>query len=208
MGINKVAPGQKLAIPAKDWNHIVDATNDYLGRTQSIGRRNEPEQRDETILVKNNSGADVVQFAVLGIDGVIFTPTDNLVGFKSNPSLKGVTPTADHTDNFVICQEPIKSGKVGVARLSGLSVVQISVTSDTDTTCGADDGDSAKLKSGIGNGVIVYKENTSGTTWGLVRFGGGGYSAELPSRNPRRMDNHRRQVISQALRRSSQRRYW
>src|SRR5687768_12426349 len=61
------------------------------------------------ILVKNTSGSDVERFGVLGIDAPIFTPTENLEGFKTTICLKCVTPTdASHKSKFVILREPLK----------------------------------------------------------------------------------------------------
>ena len=52
-----------------------------------------PERRDaDVVLVRNDSGADVGRFGILGIGGPIITPEDNLDEFKRMVAVSGVTP--------------------------------------------------------------------------------------------------------------------
>ena len=92
--LRKVRPGDPLAIPAATFNAFVDAAQDYRNRQHRQERPIPPAgDGSGTIRVKNASGADRDRFAVLGLDVPVFTPTDNLEGFKNEPVLAGVVPT-------------------------------------------------------------------------------------------------------------------
>ncbi|RLJ02118.1 MAG: hypothetical protein DRP08_04815 [Candidatus Aenigmatarchaeota archaeon] len=174
MTLKKVNPGDPLCIPASTFNLFVDAAKDFQNRQRQIRRNNTREVGDSNIiLIKNNSGADRNRFDVLGIDGVLFTPTDNLEQFKNQVVLKGVTPTtANHTGKFVILLEPIKSGSIGRAWINGTCPAYINVFAESDSYADVKDGDPASLQSGSeGLARIVWKESGTGLKWAVVTFG-------------------------------------
>lgn len=108
--------------------------------------------------VRNDSGADQEQFAVLGISGSLFNYStgDNPPSVHSI-AIKGVTPAASHTSRYCVLQEPLKSGAIGKAVIRGLTPVKV------DTTTGiANDwadivvGNATKLKvASIGSARII-----------------------------------------------------
>lgn len=171
--MGKVRRGQIFRPSARDWNKMVDR-NDRLdelkfSREPAVRTRN-----SNWVQVRNDSGADVDWHGILGIDGIVFTPTENPEEFDAgNIALKGVTPViADHTGKFVICQEPIPDGKIGWAAVAGASVVKLNVAQTwheyADVQAGTDE---LKTKPG-GGAKILYQE--SGTGSGInafVRFG-------------------------------------
>ena len=75
--LNKVKPGDPLAILAQTWNTSVDAARDYLDHRQSIGAtvRTFPPPGG-VVLVKNASGAARTRFEVLALDQPIFLPAE------------------------------------------------------------------------------------------------------------------------------------
>ncbi len=161
--MKRVQNGDEVTLSANAYNAWCDAAEDLQARRMSQTGVARPERHDpDVVLVRNDSGADVGRFGVLGIDGPIITPTDNLDEFKNRVTLKGVLPTAAHADAFVVLLEPLTTNMVGEAIISGVCQVQIDVVSAADTTCGADVDDTAKLKSG------------AGSKWAVVRIGGGG----------------------------------
>ena len=107
--LRKVKSGDPLKIPAATFNTFVDSARDYLQRQQGAAQKPTQAFRQTGIVpVKNGSGTDAARFAVLGIDGPIFTPTDSLDSFKNTIALKGITPAAaSHAGKFAILQEPV-----------------------------------------------------------------------------------------------------
>ena len=177
--MKKVIRGQPLDIPATTFNTFVDSARDYQmrQRNQTPGRTQNTHAKD-TILVKNNSGSDRDRFDVLGIDGVIFTPTDNADTFKNDVALKGITPDIDdHAGKFVILAEPLKSGSIGRAFISGVCVAYVDIDDEDHTTADVKDGDATSLLSSDDGAVsILWAESGTGDKWAVVRFGGGGGS--------------------------------
>jgi len=174
MALKKVSPGDPLRIPASTFNLFVDAAKDFQNRQQQIRRKNTRDVHDSNIvLIKNNSGADRDRFDVLGIDGVLFTPTDNIEQFKNQVILQGVTPTtASHQGKFVILLEPIHSGKIGRAWINGTCPAHINVSAETDSYADVKDSDPASLQSSSeGLARIVWKESGTGVKWGVVTVG-------------------------------------
>ena len=178
--LRKVKPGDPLKVPAATFNAFVDAAVDFQRRQRDQGGGDLRTRSDLGIVaIKNNTGADVGRFGVLGIDSPIFTPDDNLDSFSNRVALVGVTPTvATHTGRFAILLEPIASGKIGQAAVAGVCPVQINMASATDGFADVKDSDSTVLASGtFGAATILWKATGTGVQWAIVRFGGGG----LPS---------------------------
>lgn len=130
------------------------------------------------ILIRNASGADRERFEILGVDSVIYGPTDNGEEFRNRASLVGVTPTvADHEGKFVVLLEPVAYGEIARALLLGVTPVKLDVADAADTFADVADGLCTHLVTGTaGMAHIIWKEPGTGLLWGLVRFpaGGGG----------------------------------
>ena len=74
------------------------------------------DRQASVVLVRNESGADVDQFGVLGISGVVFDPATALDSFKGRVILAGATPAVGtHDSKFVVAADPIKAGEIGSA---------------------------------------------------------------------------------------------
>jgi hypothetical protein len=170
----RVRQGDAMEIQAAAWNACLDAAEAAKrgggGVVDAVGRQF---RQADIVLVKNSSGSDVSRFHVLGISGVIFTPTDSLPSFQNQVAFTGVTPTtASHAGKFVICLDAIKNGQIGRAWVSGVSAVQIDITDASHEFCDVKDGDRTKLaSSGSGSAMILYKPSGTGTKWCGVRFG-------------------------------------
>ena len=68
--------------------------------------------------------------ALLWLSGVVFDPTATPESFQREIAVTGVIPVlGTHDDNFVILQEPIKSGEFGLAMIAGVSIVKVYVVS-------------------------------------------------------------------------------
>jgi len=83
--LTKVKTGDSLVISAADYNAFIDAALDLRKRQLDQGRSPKLNQRENgLVLVKNDSGSDVNRFHILGLNGPIFTPTDDLDAFKNH----------------------------------------------------------------------------------------------------------------------------
>ena len=173
--LKKVQSGQPLAIPASTFNSMIDAARAHRSSArQSGGKQTEP-LRGQLVTVKNSSGADVGRFGVLGIDDVVFSSTDNLAEFQNNWALDCSEPaTADHLGRFVVLAEPLASGRIGKAYVSGVCAVKIDVQDEDHTCADVNDGQAGSLQSGlVGAAAILWKEAGTGEKWAIVRFAGG-----------------------------------
>ena len=129
-------------------------SRDFFGRRQTAHagvRRSERSAFRQTgiVPVKNASGADRNRFDVLGIDAPLFTPTDNLTSFQNQIALVGVTPReADHYGKFAILLEPLRTGRIGKACVSGVCVVRLNVLDESHDFADVEDGCTENLKTG------------------------------------------------------------
>lgn len=174
--LKKVRPGQPMDIPAAGYNAFVDAARAHkAGKHALVEPRQSPAHAATILLVKNSSGSDRDRFDVLGIDDVVYDPTENLAEFKNNPAIDGVTPAAaDHTGRFVILLEPVPDGRIGRGLLMGVCPVKIDVQAETNLYADVDDGQTGRLKSGsLGAAAILWKEAGTGEKWALVSVGAG-----------------------------------
>jgi hypothetical protein len=175
--LRHVQRGEPLRIPADDWNKIVDATRAFYERQG--GRGGGPSGASGIsggggVLVRNDSGADVPRFGVLGIDGPIVSPDDHADAFAQQVALKGVTPTlVAHAGRFVIAQAPIAAGAIGRAAISGVTIARVIMTSGTETRADVDNGQTGQLRSGSGLVQILWTAGGTGTVDAIVRIGSG-----------------------------------
>ncbi len=170
----KVAPGERLTIPARTYNAFVDAARDFQGRQMGQEQGATPTGKNAgTVLVRNDSGADRERFDILGIDGPIFTPDDDEDAFKNQVALAGVVPTLnDHAGKFVILLEPLASSELGWAYISGACLVLLDVGDESHTFADVADNDCDVLKTAAtGSAQILWKEEGTGQLWGVVRLG-------------------------------------
>ena len=174
--MKKVQTGDPLKIPAETFNTFIDTARGFRASQQNVRRQLQPAFRDtDIVLVRNDSGDDRQRFDVLGIDGVIFTPTDNLPGFQNRPALTGQLPDKDdHVGKFVILLEPVANGKIARAAVGGLCVARVEVADGEEWYGYADikDIDAEKL-AGAPHGAaqVLWKETGTGTKWAVVRLG-------------------------------------
>lgn len=177
-----VNPGDPLRFRAPSWNAAMDLvrrfSNDETGFGAGIGRQG---LGSSTIIkVENNSGDDVDQFSILGIDDILISPATNDEDFRQAISFSCVTPTTDHAGLFVVTLEPIPDGEIGKAVVAGAAIVRL------DGTAAAGDfaecwGDLYSLvKSSSGSARILWVGSAGGASLDLNASGSGsGSGADL-----------------------------
>lgn len=176
----KVNPGDPGPIPHQDWNAAMDAARDFRQRKNKGRGAPRGENASSTIVLVQNdagSGNDVDRFGILGIDGPLIDPGDNLNEFQNRVALSCVTPNIgastedDHEGRFVITLEPIAAGEIGRAVVAGVVQVQVNVTSTSHQWAEIADGDMDKLVSATwGSARMLYAPTGTGVQWMIVRL--------------------------------------
>ena len=172
--LKRVKSGDPLVIPASTFNLFIDAAQAHQAGQRAVGGEGiRSLTRAGTVQVQNDSGADVGRFGVLGIDGPVIGPDDNLVEFQGRLTLSGVTPVAGmHDGRFVILLDPLGAGRIGRACASGLTVARVDVSDVSHGYADIDDGDASHLASGdSGAAAILWKEAGTGEKWAVVKLG-------------------------------------
>lgn len=120
--------------------------------------------------IKNDSGVDVGRYGILGIDGPLFTKTDNENFFLgSTLQFKGVKPKAEHAGRVAICLGPIANGKMYEAIIPNAVQVKVNITATGHRFASIIDDDITKLESGAsGTYPMVPAETGAGVKWAVV----------------------------------------
>ena len=180
--MKKVKSGDPLVVPAQTFNSFVDAARDFQGRRQNQGSSQQQAFYPSGIVpVKNASGSDLGRFSVLGLDGPVYTPSDNEDEFVNHVALSGSTPDeADHLGGFCVLMEPLADGAIGRACILGVCPVKVDVVDADHPYADIKDGDSGQLESGwSGAARILWKEAGTGSKWAYVGLGAGSDRAQF-----------------------------
>lgn len=174
--IRRARPGQPLDIRAPDWNKIADATDAFAATRGIIVP---PSNMAGDVLVRNDSGAAIDRFSVLGISAPLINPTDAFDSFAEAVRLVGVVPAASHIGALAITLEPIGIGKIGRAVVDGVSVARVFMVDNADKYADIRVGETGTLLSGGGGSVRLLSVQDVGDRDDpdiavcLVRLGGG-----------------------------------
>ena len=159
----RIESGQKLgtAISARAWNRAQDAADIVLGERARFGADGQSaiERPSNIILIRNDSGVDVPWLGVLNIGGPVISPiggtldgtnaaSDRARQFVRQPVMTGITPNAlFNFTRFAICMEPIASGSIGRAAVSGVFACLVRMTSGSHNYARPRPGDVTQLES-------------------------------------------------------------
>lgn len=118
--LEPVRPGQALEISAQDTNMVFKHVREHLNRRDQrapgiVAAPGNP----CTVLVRNDSGADLDQYETVGIEGSVFTDYAS-AGFTQTPSL--IALAEDVTRMPAVVQEPIAQGSFGQAVICGFTL--------------------------------------------------------------------------------------
>lgn len=170
----KVQRGEKLRISARAYNGLLDLLRE--GDAGGSGKAEGKTRQTGIVPVKNASDANLGRFAVLGIDGPLFTPDENSDFFQRAAALRGIKPTqALHAGKFFVLAEPIAAGGVGRAYVAGVFPALVNVTDAGHGFADVADNSSDYLASAsAGAAQVLWKESGTGVKLALVRIGGAG----------------------------------
>ncbi len=189
--MNKVRPGDPIAISAAVWNDVLDAAA-LAKRTKRTGA-GIPDGLDVGIVrVKNTTDEDLDRFAALGISfGIGVTAEKNELAFQNEPPVLfgGVY---DGDGPWVVLMEPLPAGKIGRAMLFGVTPAQVDVADkEHDFAQPVPDNAAGTLESCAGGTArILWKPDKTGLQWCLLHVGAGSGAAGDPSVCPAVVTNH------------------
>ena len=165
----KASPGSPFVPPpAVIWNNMVDAGRAWADGQLNNGAPtpNRPRATD-LIRIKNDCGANRERGEILLISGKAITDLA-----EESIWLLGDTPTAN--GYFAILKQPIQSGEVGTAQVSGCCLATIDVIDIDHTRAKPSAGDYVLESATDGPIEILYAPGTTGASECVVRFGSSG----------------------------------
>jgi len=177
--LKKVQSGDPLVVPAQAYNAFIDAAKDFQQRTRHVGQTATPGYRSAGIvLVKNESGAARERFDVLGLGDPVILPDAGDTAeqqFKNAVAFRGEMPDETlHKGKFVILAEPLATGAIGRAYLSGVTAVRLRLEDSAQKVEAAEiiDADATALQpSPAGSAAVLWHQEQSGDVWAIVRLG-------------------------------------
>lgn len=178
----KVRDGEKLRIPAKTYNAMVDAAQDFINRKNNVLAETGTQLPANMVYIKNDSGSDVDRFNILGIAGSVILPAGSSGNYFFNHIvLLGTTPLLPNHGggNFAVTAEPIANSSVGRAYVSG--VIQVKVYAPYEVRYGTfadikhNDATQLQVINSPSTTKVFFRHSTSvsgsnNTYWSLVRL--------------------------------------
>jgi hypothetical protein len=165
------------------WNRMLDMLRWWTSQQKNTGNPGSSAKRQPCIFdVQNNTGDNLNWLAVIGLDDVVFTPQNNLDGFRHKPMFKGVYPTvAKHLGKWGVIVSPCPVDGIEATVVAGVTPVRVYVNSTDDKFCDiiakkTVSGEDCYLGTGASGAQILWLDPTAtGSTigWAIVRLGQG-----------------------------------
>ena len=170
--MSKVLPGQPLRIPASDYNAMLDAARAYRARQHDVSVPLAAAGGAGIIPMRNDSGADLPVFAVLGISDVVFKHSDNENEFLYRFTAVGIVPNNDDHPTIAVTQEPIANGQIGRVMVFGVTPVKLVREDDDESPTAGACGSTDHLQSAKLGAQVLWEETYVGNEehWALIRF--------------------------------------
>jgi len=175
----KITPGTtEPGFPAGLRNGLVDLLR---GSTVSMGENTPRIDRNNTIIpVVNNTGGNLEQFAVVGLDDVTYDPDVEAqsAAFFHDRCMSAVTPEFDngHVTRFGVVQEPITSGATGLCAVAGFTPIMLAVNKTWHNYAVPIDGSVDNMETApYGAAIIQWASGGEGgeADWALVSMKSG-----------------------------------
>lgn len=177
--MEKVKPGDKVQIKADTWNAFIDAANFARSMKDSQGSLGMNAGMSEgVILVKNDEEESFPRYSALVLTDILISPEENEDEFVSRPPVFiGKRMTEKYADTpYGILMEPIEPGKIGRAKILGVTPAQIYVNDSSHQyvkpIADSEDGSMESAETGVTK--ILWKGGVKGTYWALLQIGGAG----------------------------------
>lgn len=174
---DKVTSNTPRVIPARTWNALLEAGQDFQRRKLAGGgggpMRNDPLNPAVRVLVRNDTGSDLDPGAVVALGTPIVSAADYPRAVAQSPLFPGTVPAAV-TDAFAVLLDPLADEEIGRAVIMGVATCSVNVAGATDTYATPKAGDETQLESAAtGPARILWREaGSSGTKKALVQLAG------------------------------------
>ncbi|GIW90213.1 MAG: hypothetical protein KatS3mg109_0645 [Pirellulaceae bacterium] len=178
----KVQAGQPLQIPAAVWNAMLDVVRAARNEQHTVDHATPTGiTRPGIITVRNATGVAQDRFDVIGLDGPIVGPADNLREFESRVAFDAVVPTENHFGRFAILLEPLRAGAIGRAVIAGVTPARLYVDASLYAYARPRPGDTHALDSvPHGPARTVWSENVaSSPRWAIIAFDEANYEEHV-----------------------------
>lgn len=150
-------------------NALVNAARKVNDQSNHTGGRPGSDAPLQTILIKNQSADNVPQYGVLELSQPVILPADNLGEFKSRVVMTAERSITTTMGRFCITAEPIPSGGIGRAFVSGICPVKIDVTNENHRFAQPYALPTQMLSKTTGPAKIIWKESGIGIKWALIQ---------------------------------------
>jgi hypothetical protein len=164
-----VSSGQRVqGFPRELWNGLIGELRGYAPETGDAVRELTASQT--WAFVRNDSGADLGEFGILGLGEPLILPATSVEQFKRRLAFKGELPGSTHVGKFAVLMQPLATGAIGRAVISG--VWQVVVTGAAADFAEIVAGDTERLHcSSSGSARVLWAESGSGERRAVVRLG-------------------------------------
>lgn len=173
---DRVNPGDRIIPSAAFHNATVDAIRATRNRGLLRAGPLNSALPAGVVLVRNDTGADLDRFAVVGLDVPIITAVENLDEFQRQATFSGVTPSSTYTGKFAVLQSGIPNGDIGRAMVSGITPVLLTGNASSSRESYADIGSGltgSLTEVSTGTAHILSRDDSDtavANRWGVVRF--------------------------------------
>ena len=158
----RLKAGQPWRVTQATADAIIESAEQYAQHSHDPVGLPPPEYRfeGEILDVRNDSGAALNRFSVVGLDNALITDDKNLLEFQNFPRFSALTPKwPDHVGRYGVLIEPIAANAIGKCLVSGVVPVQVRLQQKMDNMLHAQiiDGVSGYLQEAEdGLATIVY----------------------------------------------------
>jgi len=172
--LRKVTSGEPFVPQAEAHNQFIDAAQ-FAKRHKLTFEREGGFRNGDIIDVRNDTGQDLHEYAVVGLGAPLVSPFDRTSEFLSRTTVAGVVPTAEHRGKFGVLLAPLRDGRIGRAWVSGVFAALINVLHEENGFADVGTGIVSSLESGdSGAAKILWREGGLGPQWAIVRMSGAG----------------------------------
>lgn len=171
----RVQKGQKFKPRAATWNALMEMAEKWFSDQEHQGPpRRAPAipagpEDSVNVLVRNLTGADQPQFAILQPSAPLVTPAASLTTFAERRGVTGILPAAGLP--FVVMQEPCAKNAIARAVCAGITPCKLNVV-DANHKFAGPSVDPTQLTSAVsGPAEILWKDAGLGASiWALVKL--------------------------------------
>jgi len=154
------------------YNAFIDAAVDYQQRQQNIQSTMLPtDWQANQVMIRNDSGYDLVKGSALGIGDPVIGPDDDLEAFKSRIVISGVLPSVEqHSGRFVVLAQPVRQDELGLAYIHGVCPGYINVVDETHRFVDVVASTPILQTQGGHGSEIIWKPAGVGYKWAILRL--------------------------------------